>query len=311
MIPESKTVPHNIVDACAVAILDDVYVFGGDSLSSFTETNALWTLKRTANTCYAWSEIPTKTNKKAPSPRECHRGWEYGGYLWVFGGYGPSPFGYLNDSGEYAHGWTNQLLSFDTSSQEWTNPKSSGSIPSSRCSYASTIVSHNVWLYGGEGVTAIIDELYELNMSSLIWTQIQTGHPKPQWHAGTTLNGTSGSKLVLHGGYDAKCRAVNDTWILDIPSRTWRQYKSDADHVRCDHTSTVGVNGCSIIIGGAKEDSGTYKDYSTLFFIMLEPRSLRQLAMQMIFKHRVELPWQHLPNKLIALLGISESDERH
>ena len=156
-----------------------------------------------------------------------------------------------------------------------------------------------------EESTAVIDELYELNMSSLIWTQIQTGHPKPQWREASTLNGTSGSHLVLHGGYDAEYRALNDTWILDIPSQTWRHYKSNTDHTRWFHTSTVGVNGCSIIIGGAKEDSDTYKDYSTLFFIMLEPRSLQQLAMQMIFKHRVELPWQHLPNKLIALFGIS------
>ena len=149
VIPESETAPHHIVDACAVAILEDVYVFGGYTKSSNTHTNALWTLKRTSKTCYVWSEIPTVNNRKAPSPRQCHRGWEYGGNLWVFGGCGPSPSGYLNDSGEYAHGWNNQILSFDTSSQEWINPKSSGAIPSPRDKYATTVVSHNVWLYGG------------------------------------------------------------------------------------------------------------------------------------------------------------------
>ena len=311
VIPESKTAPHHIVDACAVAILDDVYVFGGLSLSSYTQTNALWTLKRTSETCYVWSEIPTMNNRKAPSPRGGHKGWEYAGHLWVFAGYGPSTVGYLNDNGEYASRFNNQLLSFNPSSQEWTNPKSYGAIPSPRDNYAAAIVSHNVWFYGGARVTAIFDELYELNMLDLIWTQIQTGHPKPQSRAISTLNGVSGSKLVLHGGHDAPCWALNDTWILDIPSQTWRQYRSNTDHARWDHTSTVGVNDCSVIIGGAKGDDDTYDYYSCLFFIMLEPRSLQQLAMQMIFKHRVELPWQHLPNKLRALLGITESGEHH
>ena len=104
---------------------------------------------------------------------------------------------------------------------------------------------------------------------------------------------------------------LNDTWILDIPSQTWRQYRSYTDHTRICHTGTVTDNGCAVITGGVitcTKDS--YKDYSISFLIMLEPRSLQQLAMQMILKHTAELPWQYLPNKLIALLGISESDER-
>ena len=209
------------------------------------------------------------------------------------------------------HGWNNQLLSFDPSSQEWKNPTSTGAIPSPRHSYAVTIVGHNVWLYGGDGRRVVFDDLYKLNMSALLWTQIQTGNPKPQVLELCTLTGTTETKLVLHGGCNAH-RVSNDTWILDIPSQTWRQYRSNTDHTRFCHTSTVIDNACAVIIGGQllMKHPDSYKEYSVSFLIMLEPRSLQQLAIRMILKHRVELPWQHLSNKLIVLLGISASDER-
>ena len=317
LIPESKTAPHHISGACAVAIVDDVYVFGGFDRASWAPTNALWTLKRTFETSYVWSEIPTVDNGKAPSPRQCHRGWEYAGNLWVFGGHSSSPIGYLNENGKYCHMWdnhgfNNQLLSFDPSNQEWTNPKSFGAIPNPRENYAATKVKHNVWLYGGCGGSVVFGDLYKLNMSSLIWTQIETGNPKPKRRFSCTLTKTSETKLVLHGGYNNATwgGVFNDTWIFDISSQTWRQYKSNYDHA-CDyHTSTMGVNGCAVIICSAEHLKDSYHDYTISLLIMFEPRSLQQLATQKILEHRVELPWQHLPNKLIALLGISESDER-
>ena len=130
----------------------------------------------------------------------------------MFAGYGISPVGYLNDSGEFypihavsSKGWNNQLLSFNPSSQEWTNPKSTGAIPSPRHNHAVTIVGRNVWLYGGGRFGVVFDELYKLNMSSLIWTQIQTGNRKPQdlELCTLTLTGTTETKLVLHGGASA------------------------------------------------------------------------------------------------------------
>ena len=75
VIPESEPAPHHSESACAVAISDDVYVFGGLNSWSFTRTNALWPLKRTPETSYVWSEVPTVDKMKAPSPRACHRGW--------------------------------------------------------------------------------------------------------------------------------------------------------------------------------------------------------------------------------------------
>ena len=306
VIPESELAPTNILSECVVAIGNDVYMFGGFA-RKHKSSNALWTLKVTSSMRFEWREIITYNSMEAPSPRNSHTGREYAGHLWVFGGFGPGLFGYLNDSGERIGGWNNQPLSFDPSNQQWRNLRSYGAIPSPRAGHASTTGGHKAWFYGGN-TTTVFDDLYELNMSSLIWTHILSGPPAPKGCYASALNNISGSKRVLHGGGDVN-RVVNDTWILDIPSLTWKQYKSNTDHVRWYHSSPVGVNGCSVIIGGTMERQDRYDDYSTLFLIMLEPRSLQQLAIQMILKHRAELPLHNFPRKLIILFGISQSEE--
>ena len=41
---------------------------------------------------------------------------------------------------------------------------------------------------------------------------------------------------------------------------------------------------------------------------MLEPETLQQLAIQTIYNNHTELHWRYLPNKLITILGLTETD---
>ena len=59
-----------------------------------------------------------------------------------------SPDGYLNDHGDFER-VNNQLLCFDPCEQEWTNVKTSGTIPGPRMSHAAANIGDKVWLYGG------------------------------------------------------------------------------------------------------------------------------------------------------------------
>ena len=101
-IPGWRKAPDVIRGACAVMIESVMHLFGGrqDSLGQ-SSMNAVWKLNRTVDGCFVWSEIVTSDNLRAPSPRHNHTAWEYAGNLWVFGGFGPSPAGYLNDYGDY------------------------------------------------------------------------------------------------------------------------------------------------------------------------------------------------------------------
>ena len=319
IIPTKERAPHARHRTHAEVIESVIYMFGG-SKGRFSKdvTNEMWTLTRNSDGSFAWDEIVTTRNTDAPSPRESHTGWEYSGNLWIFGGYGPSPVGYLNECGDFdaTTGCNNQLLCFNPLCNEWTNPKCTGSVPSSRCGCASAIWKHKAWLYGGyiswyNGT----DELLELNMHSLTWTQIQIHEPKPQALCCCTLTMISDSTLVLHGGAQLLTNGVfhnyktsSDTWILDLSTQTWRQYISTTDHSRACHKGMTGLNGCVIITGGGKDPRESHDDYTTTFHVMLAAKSLQELAMQSVFKHKNVLPWKFLPQKLQTCLGLTESD---
>ena len=241
-----------------------------------------------------WSRIVTKNIMKLPSCRCDHRGWEYGEKLWIFGGRSEeSPSGYHDFEEFDANGYTNQLLCFNPSDTEWTYPKCAGSVPTPRAEHATTRVNDKVWLYGG--TSSMIrdsqgdDLLYELDMRSLVWTQIQTAQPIPQSQKRGTLSVFKENKLLFHDG--------TDMWILDLQSKSWKHHQSTKPRLplrRSLHTSVTSLHGHVTIIGGTDQD--------TAFLVMFEPRSLQQLAMQTIDKHRTLLHSKCLPNKLIDQL---------
>ena len=304
MIPESELSPSNIACACAVTIKDYVLLFGGFNLSNNTYSNELWKLSRSSKGLFTCSKVITE-NMTLPSPRCLHSGWTYSETLWIFGGCGPFSDGYLNDDGDFLQQsylfYNNQLLNFSPSCMEWINLKCSGLIPLPLAAHASTIIRNRVFLFGGYNNVAFLDELHELNMSSLTWTQVQTDNTKPQGRLSCSLNALSPDQLLLHGcvGLPGLDQTLSDTWIMDLPSQTWIQYK--VGHCRREwHTGITGINSNSIIIGGDLSYVDCYGDCKTTFHIMLGPRSLQKLAMQTLHKHFRPLPMDRLPRKLIT-----------
>ena len=305
LLPQSEIVPKERADPCAVGIGSDLYMFGGFIGAEYTPTNSLWKLARSSRGFFAWSEIVTTNNEKAPSPRGLHSGWEYGGLYWTFGGVGVSPIGYLYKHGAFdgdfdESGCNNQLLCYNPSNEQWTNPQCYGQIPMPCTIHAATARSHKAWLYGGSNGEDHVDDfydLYELNMHLYKWTQIKTNQIKPQvWF--TALSVISHG-LVLHGGHELDNTILHDTWIMDLPSQAWRRLTSVKDVPRQFHTSSRVINNNLIIIGG----NGPEVSMTNTFQIMFEPKSLQQLAMKTACNHLTILPWRKLPKKLKVLLG--------
>ena len=303
VILNDKVFPPEYVCACAVTVGHDVYMFGGMDPFEGTYSESLWKLITQSQESFAWNEIIVTSDKKTPSPRMFHTGWEYSGKLWVFGGLGPSPAGYLDDNGDYDGVCNNQLLSFDPSREEWVNQKCFGSVPFPRFGHGATVIGEKVWLCGGRNVNVVFDELYELSMYSLTWTQIQTRETIPKERYFHTLNAVSNSKIVMHGGVVGMDEEpINDTWILDIPSQTWRKYAPGNADSHFFPSGIKGLHSCVFIVGGAEHPSESCNFYSDTFFMMLEPKSLQQLAMKIIYRHKDKLSWNCLPRKLIDQL---------
>ena len=334
VIPESEKVPENCQEACAVSIGSDIYMFGGLEIhqrqtrmsleTSEKATNSLWKLT-TDNEVFTWTKTEDQEKKKSPSPRYHHSGWEYNGMLWIYGGGGPSIVSYLhkkgNGYGDYAfYGFyndykhvNNQLLCFDPSSKEWMNPKYSGVVPTPRIKHATAAFREKVWIYGGctniHVCVPLHDYIYELDMCSLTWTVIKTGQPAPQARFLCSMNAVSDNVLVLHGGALSNRRVATDTWVLDLQSQSWKQYKGDKGYPRYSHTGSSGFQSKVVIIGG-HEHASTDASYNTTFHIMLEPGSLQHLSMKTILKHSNALPWKVLPQKLITPLKHKMSETK-
>ena len=269
------------------------------------KSSNLWKLTPNANGSFDWN-IVCKENHAMPSPRYSHTCWEYADKMWIFGGFGKSPAGYLNDHGEFAgrlsFGSNNQLFSYDPSTQTFTNMDCSGEVPSPRYCASSAVIKHKVWLYGGISTLHQDNKLYELNMHCMAWTHIHTATPRP--HISTSplfartatttslLAPVTTTQLVLHG----HSRDDKKTWVFDVDSYQWREYRT-APKCYCIAYCCTGASGLNsdAIVFGVHTDMGCNK---SIFSLMLEPKSLQQLAMRIIHQNKTNLPWTCLPPPL-------------
>ena len=295
-IPKWKEAPKCLEwQACGVAIGEDIYVF---------TWNEFWRLTRNTFGRFSWTEILINENHKTPSPRSAVSGWEYNRKLCIFGGFGHSSDDYLNEYGNFNDWCNNQLLQFNPDTVEWTNLKSCGTVPEPRHCHATTAIRETVWLYGGIGYSnstfRYFEDLYELDMRSLTWTKIHTIGHKPQVLSCCSLNATANYQLVLQS------RDFNKTWIVDLPSRSWKQHSSgtDTDNPRRWHTGAPGINNVTITGNAIAGEIDT-----CVFNVMLEPKSLQQLAIKTVYEHHKKLSWQCLPQKLIKLMYCGNGDD--
>ena len=163
------------------------------------------------------------------------------------------------------------------------------------------------------------DCLLELNMQSLVWIKLKVDCPirpsERMWHSFTAL---SEYTFVLHGGYDiATNDALSDTWLLDLPSASWRKYTGSSDHGRAHHSATKSIHNNIIIFGGRLSKkhlpAGSEGEMcNDVFVIRLEPESLLKVTSKVVCKHRavLQIHWKYLPRTLHAqLMEMCQDDD--
>ena len=305
-IPKWKRVKHtpqHFEFACGVSIGEDIYTFG----RGWFPNNQLWRLTRNTYGCFNWKNIFIKQKQKNPSPRGGHCGWEYRGNLYIFGGEGPSSDEYLNEYGDYNDEYNNQLLQFNPDKMEWINLRCFGTAPEPREQHAATTFIDKTLLCGRHNDTQIFDDLYELDMPSLTWTKISGPHiPRLGGIGIRSLNVTTDYQLVLH--QYKSIEKPSETWIIDLKSWSWRLHSCDKVCPKLSHTGCVGINNNVIIIGGSCRNDISCAP-CCVCSVMLEPKSLQQLAIKTVYEHRATLSWTSLPKKLIKLMKYGKGDD--
>ena len=135
---------------------------------------------------------------------------------------------------------------------------------------------------------------------------MQIIEPKPSTTRSVSLTAISDRQLLLQGNFiDDNKEIVREWWIFDTLSASWRKHTTALKEKRpryC-HTATASINNNVIIIGGYGPPPKSPNPLETLH-VMLEPKSLQQLAGKTISKHKAVLPWEEaLPRSLCNLLG--------
>ena len=299
---------RTLVGCCAVSIDKDIYVFGVTKDKMAT----LWKLRRDEKGSLSWVEVPVN---ESSSERYRMTGWEFEESLYIFGGYGLPPVDVSDLNGIFipsqyfrvtSYGSNNQLLCFDPSCEEWSTKKSDGAVPSPRCHHSTTENDNTVWLYGGmsDYNGQHLNDLYQLNMETstdaFTWTQIEI-QPLPIM-LGASMTAIASNKLAIHD-YGKDLFSDNEramTWILDLTTRSWREYASTTDHYRVCHASVTGLSDSVIIIGGDRGKKRRSHSSTCTFCIKLQPKSMEQLAARAVYEHHTTLPWKVLPEILIC-----------
>ena len=327
VLPETQATPHPAVGQCAVTIRSDIYLHGGgqhcegDFLGLLFPS--LWKLSGTSDSRITWTQINFPKGQGVPSKRFCHAGWEYQNKLWIFGGFGNCNNDTFHASEDFqltdhTLGYTNQLWCFDPDMQVWKNVQCTGSKPSPRYCHAITKIRATVWLHGGTDHHGDFDDLYEFNLCSLTWTQIQTvGSLRPDKRCEHSLSAISEAQILLYGG-----RNDNLSWIFDLPSLSWRQYHApmclngkiiEANGWQ-NHTSTIGLHSV-IIFGGLRWHDDIAIHSNDTLYIMFRPKSLVKSCLEVLCKQRSCLSkcdWDNLPRnlhaQLVAMYELSENE---
>ena len=178
--------------------------------------------------------------------------------------------------------------------------QSTGTIPSPRATHCTAKLYSRIFMYLGKFST-LSDELFELDLESLVWTQIQTNGPeKPEGRYCHSFIASGQSHIVLYGGYSNIKDFNSDnprtsTWIFDIISQSWHQHIDIEDHARAFHTATPTTSGIFILGGIAN-----FKSHSTVINISLQPKTLEKLSLEVVYMQPEK--WYVLPRKFQAHL---------
>ena len=140
-------------------------------------SNSIWSLDLLT---YVWSKL----SPSGVPPLRCDKTavWAYRGRVYIFGGFGPPPttsqtvkvgnlFDFCEDPGSsqsmYNRGWSNQLVCYNTATDAWEWPATSGPAPSPRAAHSVARVGNTAYVFGGRHLDTRLNDLYSLNLDTM------------------------------------------------------------------------------------------------------------------------------------------------
>lgn len=160
-----------------------------------------------------------------------------------------------------------EMWAFDDVCGTWRNLASRGPSPRGRALVAAD--ADAVWLFGGRwrasgsssGDYTMYDDLWRFDVSTELWTEIDVpAGPRGRADGAMTYDAAT-HQLILFGGNASPdgtfFEALDDTWIFDIATETWREVATPArPSPRLYHAQTFDASrGTMVIYGGGDNDA--------------------------------------------------------
>lgn len=132
-------------------------------------------------------------------------------------------------SGKNPH-YSNKLFEFDLTEISYKEVKTTGSIPEPRTDHSSCMVDNQMAIIGG--VTAknvYLDEIYLLNLDSMIWTKVNAKgeYPSPRTGHGCAFYKDN---IFILGGHEEASKDVTKLYCLDTKAGVWRKFCDEFDN---------------------------------------------------------------------------------
>ena len=263
--------PARVGAACASSG-ETVFVFGGVDPEQGCWLNELLMLDTAARTV-----ARVAAGADGPSPRDKAALVAAGGFLVLFGGFGPladDPMRLGEDEGVEEEeedneedegmdpakfGWCNDLFVFGAQQQSWRAVAASNP-PPARAAHAMTLSGGRLWVFGGKTAAARVADLWSIGLAEVLqgapglaWTL----HEAPQ---GVAPSGRSfhalvavpeSPRLLLFGGRDNEDARLADVHVYDPQLHSWAQ-PSFCANVPADFAGAGALRGGDLVLHGVE-----------------------------------------------------------
>jgi len=240
-----------------------IYIFGGYNRSSDLYYNTLYMFDTETLTYHR-----VEPRGEVPERRCGHTASIIDGRIWVFGGRVKVKKGdsFLAGSGVQ---YRNDLYCFDPTTVEWTRYDPRGIGPSGRAMATATVVGRKIYFFGGANSTGSrrdttgFCDLYELDIDTMTWAEVETRSTPPQPCYGHTANYIGDNKLLVFGGKGYT--VTNAIHIFNLATNEWKPYAYAGNPLVCRWGHTASIHyGHHLLIFGGRNDNGYWNTWDNI-----------------------------------------------
>ena len=309
-----------------------LFVFGGLVM---TETVTGYYQYQTSASLYTLNLATRQWTQQRPGgdrppPSEKGAGWHHQGRFFMFGGFcwdgevlerlaRREQYEVVRD-GVTGGGWHNCLTSYCPRTNTYHRHLLAGDRPSPRAGAAVSVLADQVFIFGGRARNTRLNDLFCIDLQTVTSTILQIAtspdmfgppsscQPCPRSLHSMTSDGAG--RLVVYGGLDRISAPLNDCWLLEVDTCTWRQQDLSYDHglVRCWHSAVLTPQEILVHSGLTQEHYLTRLDLDDhcqdILRLKFGTSSLKKLALESVIDFLVSKDQQQIMEMIQCLPSI-------